>query len=140
VQFAVPRRDLPAAALFAHWARASLLEEASVTIRLVGRAEALELNSTYREKHYPTNVLTFAYPDTRPLSGDIVICVPVVRDEARRQRKSLQAHLAHLTVHAMLHLQGFDHETEDDAELMEGLETEIVSKLGYADPYVSLST
>ena len=82
-------------------------------------------------------MLTFAYPDTCPLSGDIVLCIPVIRDEARRQRKSLEAHLAHLTVHGMLHLQGFDHETEHDAELMEGIETEIVSKLGYADPYAN---
>lgn len=139
VQFAVSRSGLPPAARFKRWARASLLEDATVTLRLIDRAEALDLNSTYRGKHYATNVLTFAYPDTQPLSGDIVICIPVVKNEARRQGKSLQAHLAHLTVHGMLHLQGFDHETEDDAELMEGLETEIVSRLGYADPYAGAS-
>lgn len=135
VQFAVARSGLPTAALFRKWARAALVESVAVTLRLVNRAEALKLNSVYRHRRYATNVLTFAYPDTRPLSGDIVLCIPVIRDEARQQRKSLQAHLAHLTVHGMLHLQGFDHETRQDAELMEGIESEIVSKLGYADPY-----
>ncbi len=137
VQFAVSRSGLPAPTLFRRWARAALLESAAVTLRLVNRAEALELNSNFRHRRYATNVLTFAYPDTRPLSGDIVLCIPVIREEARQQRKSLHAHLAHLTVHGMLHLQGFDHETGQDAELMEGIETEIVSKLGYADPYAN---
>jgi probable rRNA maturation factor len=135
LQFAVSRSGLPTAALFRKWARAALVETAAVTLRLVNRAEALQLNSTYRHRHYATNVLTFAYPDTHPLSGDILLCIPVIRNEARQQRKSLNAHLAHLTVHGMLHLQGFDHESAQDAELMEGIETEIVTKLGYADPY-----
>jgi len=139
VQFAVSRNGLPAAERFGQWARASLIENAAVTLRLVDRAEALALNKTYRQKYYATNVLTFAYPDTQPLSGDIVLCVPVIRGEARQQGKLLEAHLAHLTVHGMLHLQGFDHETEEDAELMEGLETEIVCKLGYADPYAEIA-
>ena len=138
VQFAVSRSGLPAAARFGRWARAALIEPAAVTLRLVDSAEGLTLNSAYRHRHYATNVLTFVYPDTRPLSGDIVLCIPVIRDEARQQGKSLEAHLAHLTVHGMLHLQGFDHETEEDAELMEGLETEIVCKLGYADPYLEV--
>ena len=137
LQFAVSRSGLPVPALFRQWARAALVETTAATLRLVNRAEALELNSRYRHRHYATNVLTFAYPDTCPLSGDIVLCIPVIRDEARQQRKSLQAHLAHLTVHGMLHLQGFDHETGQDAELMEGIETEIVTKLGYADPYAN---
>ncbi|HUU71218.1 MAG TPA: rRNA maturation RNase YbeY [Burkholderiales bacterium] len=135
VQFAVQRNGIPTAARFRKWALAALIETASVALRLVNRAEALALNSTYRHRHYATNVLTFAYPDTRPLSGDMVLCIPVIREEARQQGKSLHAHLAHLTVHGMLHLQGFDHGTDDEAELMEGIETEIVSKLGYADPY-----
>ena len=138
MQFAVPRSGLPSAARFGRWARASLIEDATVTLRLVDRAEASALNSAYRQRHYATNVLTFAYPEIRPLSGDIILCIPVIKDEALSQGKSMEAHLAHLTVHGMLHLQGFDHETEQDAELMEGLETEIVSKLGYADPYAEI--
>ncbi len=104
-------------------------------MRLVNRAEGRALNRTYRRRDYATNVLTFAYPDQQPLYGDIVLCLPVIRTEARRQGKTLEAHLAHLTVHGVLHLQGFDHVTDVEAELMEGIETEIVAKLGYADPY-----
>ncbi len=139
LQFAVPRRGLPGPERFRRWAAAALIENVDVTIRLVGRSEGLALNASFRHRGKPTNVLTFAYPETRPLSGDIVLCVPVAKEEARAQGKSVEAHLAHLTVHAMLHLQGFDHETGTDAELMEGLETEIVSKLGYADPYAEIS-
>ena len=135
MQFAVRRSGLPTAARFGKWARAALIETATVALRLVNRAEALMLNATYRQRHYATNVLTFAYPDTCPLSGDMVLCVPVIREEAHRQGKPLHAHLAHLTVHGMLHLQGFEHDSDEDAELMEGIETEIVSALGYADPY-----
>jgi len=97
------------------------------------------LNHSYRQRDYATNVLTFAYPERQPLAGDIVLCLPVIKEEARRQRKTLEAHLAHLTVHGVLHMQGFDHETDNDAELMEGIETEIVSRLGYADPYAGPS-
>ena len=135
MQFATRRTGLPGPERFRRWAAASLIENVDVTIRLVDRNEGLALNSTYRRRSKPTNVLTFAYPETSPLSGDIVLCVPVVKDEARIQGKAVDAHLAHLTVHGMLHLQGFDHHTVQEAELMEGLETEILGKLGYADPY-----
>jgi probable rRNA maturation factor len=135
LQYALPRQGLPGPERFRRWAAAALIENVDVNIRLVDRPEGLALNTTYRKRGKPTNVLTFVYPETRPLSGDIVLCVPVVEKEARAQGKSVEAHLAHLTVHAMLHLQGFDHQTEQDAELMEGLETEIVCELGYADPY-----
>jgi len=126
---------LPGAAHFRRWTRASLLESAEVTLRLVEQAEGRALNRTYRRRDYATNVLTFSYPERQPLSGDIVLCLPVIKKEARQQGKALEAHLAHLTVHGVLHLQGFDHETDEDAELMEGIETEIVSRLGYPDPY-----
>ncbi|UCH48615.1 MAG: rRNA maturation RNase YbeY [Betaproteobacteria bacterium] len=139
MQFAVSRRGLPSAKSFRRWAQAALLENVDVTIRLVGWAEGLALNATYRSRDKPTNVLTFVYSETRPLSGDIVLCIPVVKKEARAQDKTLEAHLAHLTVHGMLHLQGLDHGTRHDAELMEGLEAEIISKLGYADPYAETS-
>ena len=135
LQITASSAGLPRAAQFRRWARASLLERAAVTLRLVERNEGRALNCAYRRRDYATNVLTFAYPERQPLSGDIILCLPVIKEEARRQGKTLEAHLAHLTVHGVLHLQGFDHETEDDAELMEGIETEIVSKLGYADPY-----
>ena len=135
MQFATPRTGLPGPECFRRWAIASLIDNVDVTIRLVDRDEGLALNSAYRHRSKPTNVLTFAYPETSPLSGDIVLCVPVVKDEARAQGKAVEAHLAHLTVHGMLHLQGFDHHTAQEAELMEGLETEILGKLGYADPY-----
>jgi probable rRNA maturation factor len=135
MQFAAPRAGLPAPESFRRWAAAALIENVDVTIRLVDRDEGLALNATFRHRRKPTNVLTFAYPETSPLSGDIVLCVPVVKDEARTQGKLVEAHLAHLTVHGMLHLQGFDHHRRAEAELMEGLETEILCKLGYADPY-----
>lgn len=128
------------------WAQAALQQDAEVTVRLVGAAEGRELNDEYRGKDYATNVLTFVYaggedlpglPQTgaAPLSGDLVLCVPVVAKEAAEQGKTLEAHFAHLVVHGMLHLQGYDHENEADAAEMEKLETDILRGLGYADPY-----
>jgi probable rRNA maturation factor len=126
------------------WARAALRGDAEVTVRLVGEAEGRQLNRDYRGKDYATNVLTFVYdeaallpagPADAPLSGDLVLCVPVVAHEAAVQGKALEAHFAHLVVHGMLHLQGFDHEQPAEAEHMEALETQILGTLGYADPY-----
>ncbi|NMG48807.1 rRNA maturation RNase YbeY [Azoarcus communis] len=126
------------------WAQAALLRDVEVTVRLVGEDEGRELNRGYRGKDYATNVLTFVYGgegeglpaiEGAPLMGDLVLCVPVVVREAAEQGKSLDAHFAHLVVHGMLHLQGFDHEVEADAEHMEAREREILRGLGYADPY-----
>jgi probable rRNA maturation factor len=129
------------------WAQAALREDAEVTVRLVGEAEGRALNRDYRGKDYATNVLTFAYAegedlpalpeqaDDGPLAGDLVLCVPVVVREAAAQGKTLEAHFAHLVVHGMLHLQGYDHEQEGDASEMEALEIAILRGLGYADPY-----
>ena len=129
------------------WATAALRASALVTVCLVGEAEGRALNRDYRGKDYATNVLTFAYaegealpgvPDQAedgPLAGDLVLCVPVVVREAAAQGKTLEAHFAHLVVHGMLHLQGFDHENEVEAAEMEALETSILRTLGYADPY-----
>ncbi len=126
------------------WAQAALRRDAEVTIRLVGEEEGRALNRDFRGKDYATNVLTFVYgegehmPDESadaPLRGDLVLCVPVVVREAAAQGKVLEAHYAHLVVHGMLHLQGFDHESEADAAVMEALETEILGGLGHADPY-----
>ena len=135
VQYGVAANGLPSRQRMRTWASATLLTNAQVTLRLVGAREGRKLNRDFRGRDYATNVLTFAYPDIAPLSGDIVLCVPVVAQEARRQRKPVEAHYAHLVVHGMLHLQGFDHENNDDARVMEALEAEIVMKLGYAHPY-----
>ncbi len=135
VQYALPDDDLPARARLRKWAMAALRADADVTLRLVDGAEGRCLNRDYRGRDYATNVLTFVYRGTPPLSGDIVLCAPVVADEARRQHKDPVAHYAHLVVHGMLHLQGYDHGNDADAYVMEALETEIVMRLGYPDPY-----
>jgi probable rRNA maturation factor len=140
--------DLPARSTLRRWLARALRESAAVTIRFVGAAEGRALNRTYRGRDYPTNVLTFAYGGAgeaphapkQPLrlAGDIVLCVPVLRREARAQRKSLRAHCAHLVIHGALHLAGFDHEKAKDAKVMEALETEMLESLGYDDPYATI--
>ena len=135
VQYAVPRGGLPAATRFRAWASAALEQPAEVTLRIVDENEGRSLNHRYRGRDYATNVLTFAYPEAEPLSGDIALCAPVVAREACAQSIALDAHYAHLTVHGLLHLQGYDHENERDAEVMETRESRIVQALGYADPY-----
>ena len=126
---------LPHRSTVRRWARAALLRDARVTVRFVGRREGRTLNGRYRGRDYPTNVLTFVYDDVEPLAGDLVLCVPVVRQEAREQGKSFRAHCAHLVIHGMLHLQGFDHQRAADARRMETRETRLLARLGYADPY-----
>ena len=135
VQYGIGNHRLPSRQRIRSWAKAALLSNAQVTLRLVGAREGRALNREFRGKDHATNVLTFAYPDTEPLSGDIVLCAPVIAKEAREQRKPIEAHYAHLVVHGMLHVQGYDHENSSDATAMETLEAEIVVKLGYADPY-----
>ncbi len=121
---------------FRRWARAALAGGGQVTIRLVDAEEGRELNRNYRGKDYATNVLSFPY-DTEPrLMGDLVICHEVVIREAAEQGKTPEAHYAHLVVHGMLHLQGYDHETgEEDADIMEAEEKRVLADLGYPDPY-----
>ena len=122
---------------FVRWARAALIGGGEVTIRLVDADEGQTLNNEYRGKDYATNVLSFPY-ETEPLvMGDLVICPSVVAREASEQNKLLAAHYAHLTVHGMLHLQGWDHENDDDARLMEDKETEILAAMGYPNPYAA---
>lgn len=135
VQYAIANDSLPSRQRLRSWAKAALLVDANVTLRLVGSREGRTLNRDFRGKDYATNVLTFAYPDFESLSGDIVLCAPVIAKEAREQRKAIEAHYAHMVVHGMLHLQGYDHENDNDARVMEAREAEIVVKLGYADPY-----
>ena len=109
-----------------------------MTVRFVGAAEGRTLNRQYRGRNYATNVLTFVYDDGEngaPVRGDLVLCVPVLKREARAQDKALRAHCAHLVVHGTLHLQGYDHESDKDATVMEALETRTLAALGYSDPY-----
>ena len=134
VQFASRSAHLPSPRQLRRWARAALAQDAQVTLRIVSQSEGRRLNREFRGKDYPTNVLTFAYSDQRPLSGDIVLCAPVVQREARTQQRSLTAHYAHLVVHGMLHLQGYDHQRAAAARRMQSLESEIVTQLGYPDP------
>lgn len=136
IQIVTELVNVPAKSQFKKWAKAALRVDTEVTIRVVDAQEALELNSQYRGKDYATNVLTFVLTETPVLMGDIIICAPVVAAEASAQSIDLMAHYAHLTVHGMLHLSGFDHENEYQAELMEGLEVQILAKLGYANPYL----
>lgn len=136
IQFATQAQTLPSRSQLRKWAKAALRVDTEVTIRIVDEAEGRTLNHIYRNKNYATNVLTFPLTEAPYLMGDIIICAPVVEKEANEQHKDLFAHYAHLTVHGILHLHGYDHETEAQAELMEGLETAIVTKLGYANPYL----
>lgn len=136
VQFASTHHNSPSKQQFAKWAKAALNVDTEVAIRIVDEQEGRELNSMYRGKDYATNVLTFPLTEEPHLMGDIIICAPVVESEAQFQQKSLEAHYAHLTVHGILHLHGYDHEMEAQAELMESLEISILAKLGYANPYL----
>mgnify|MGYP000848418664 CR=1 FL=1 len=137
VQYAVARKGLPVPATLRRWARAALERDVRVTLRFTGLAEGRRLDALYRGRDYATNVLTFVYDDAFPLAGDIVLCVPVLRREARWGGKTLRAHCAHLVVHGMLHLQGHDHANPRDAARMEARESAILAVLGYADPYAA---
>jgi probable rRNA maturation factor len=134
VQYALLAEGLPTRAQVRRWVKAALAQDAQITVRFVDAEEGQALNRDYRGKNSATNVLSFIY-ESVPVVGDLVVCVPVVVDEAQTQHKSAAAHFAHLVVHGVLHLQGFDHETEADAQVMEARETEIVTRLGYAKPY-----
>ena len=135
VQYASDVQHLPTRAQLRRWFKVALQREASITLRIVDEPEGRELNKNYRGKDYATNVLTFVYDDAEPLSGDIVICAPVVEREAAAQHKDLLAHYAHLTLHAALHLQSHEHGNDADAAEMEALETALMLKLRYPDPY-----
>lgn len=137
IQYAVQDDDVPARSQIRAWARATLERDAEVTIRLVDEDEGLALNRDYRNRDYATNVLTFVYAREPQCMGDLVLCAPVVRREAREQGGELEAHYAHLVIHGMLHLQGYDHEDDADARVMEAVESHIMKKLGYTDPYAN---
>ena len=119
----------------ARWVRAALALPAQVTVRIVGAEEGRALNRDYRHRDAATNVLTFDYQHAPQVVADLVLCAPVVEQEASDQRLPLPAHYAHLVVHGTLHAQGYDHQAQADASAMEARESEILLALGFADPY-----
>ena len=139
VQYPGGKTDAPTRPQVRRWIRAACAKPAEVTVRFVDCAEGQGLNRDYRHRDYATNVLSFPYESAAHfdgICGDLVLCLPVVQHEAMDQGKTLEAHFAHLIVHGMLHLQGYDHETnKDDAERMEAAERKILDSLGYPDPY-----
>jgi probable rRNA maturation factor len=137
VQYGVASATLPAPAALRRWAKAAAERAASVTVRFVGQREGRTLNALFRGKEHATNVLAFVYDASARVEGDIVLCAPVLRTEARVQGKTLADHCAHLVVHGMLHLQGYDHGTGRAARVMEARETAILATLGVPDPYAS---
>jgi probable rRNA maturation factor len=144
IQLATDNSFIPKKTLLRKWAKAALkknIDTAEVTLRVVGTGEMTELNTTYRHKKGPTNVLSFPFslPEEVtldiPILGDIVICADVVNREAQEQGKTQEAHWAHMIVHGIFHLLGYDHEEDIEAEKMEALEIEVMKTMGYANPY-----
>lgn len=149
LQWAITDRELPTIEQCKKWVKASLQgargsEAIELTIRIVDESESQQLNSEYRGKDKPTNVLSFEFEqppglvdlgEELPYLGDLVICSAVVEREAKAQNKSLEAHWAHMMVHGTLHLQGYDHIEEKEAQEMEALEIKILQKLGFDNPY-----
>ncbi|MFA9441275.1 rRNA maturation RNase YbeY [Uliginosibacterium sp. sgz301328] len=135
VQYAVHDAALPSRASVRAWIRAAEPGAAQITVRFVDAEEGRELNLDYRGKDYATNVLSFPYETDPVLMGDLVLAWPVVLREAAEQGISVDQHCAHLIVHGTLHLQGYDHEDDHQAEEMEALEREVLAQLGYPDPY-----
>lgn len=141
VQYAQQAADLPLRPQVRRWARAALDVDGArggqITVRFVDADEGRALNRDYLHKDYATNVLSFPYASEPVVCGDLVVCAPVVAREAAEQDKPLLAHYAHLIVHGVLHLQGYDHEAgKKQARLMENHERAILAALGYADPFL----
>ena len=136
VQFASNAAQLPTRNQLRKWVKAALRVDTEVTIRIVDEIEGRKLNRTYRGKDYATNILTFPLTEEPHLMGDIIICAPVVIQEAKQQKKTIAAHFAHLTVHGTLHLHGYNHEIEEQAALMESIEVTTMLQLGYPNPYL----
>lgn len=143
VQRATTIKSLPTSAKLKRWARAALqnkMPTAELTIRIVDSEEITELNHQYRNKHKPTNVLSFPFEmpdevDEIPYLGDIIICAEVIKAEAHAQQKTEEAHWAHIVIHGTLHVLGYDHEKKEDAERMEAEEIKILKTLGFDNPY-----
>ena len=144
VQYACPAAGLPDEAEIIRWARAALADRrGSITVRIVDEQEGAVLNRSYRHKRGATNVLSFPFEPPEGVAasvqdylGDIVICAPVVACEALAQHKPLKAHWAHMVVHGCLHLTGYDHQHDTEARTMEALETQVLNKLSYPNPYL----
>lgn len=141
VQYGLSRKGLPAPQCFKRWVDAALGERiAQLTVRIADAREGARLNRTYRGKTGATNVLSFPFEaeagGAGQYLGDVVICAPVVKREARAQRKTPHAHFAHLTAHGVLHLMGYEHETDKQARIMERREKDLLKRLGYPDPYL----
>jgi probable rRNA maturation factor len=143
LQYGVTRAGLPAKSTFRRWSLAALKslrrKRAELGVRIVGAAESASLNTRYRRRRHPTNVLSFPFeapPGARSENlGDLVICASVVRREAHAQHKPVRAHWAHMVVHGILHLRGYDHRNRQDAAVMEHMEIRILRELGFTDPY-----
>jgi probable rRNA maturation factor len=138
VQGAAAFAELPTRATLRRWICLALERDARLTLRFVGAREGRRLNRDFRGRDRATNVLTFDYARRPVIEADIVICVPLVRREAREQRKTFRAHLAHLVLHGVLHAQGHDHATRGQAQRMEGRERRLLKRLGIDDPYADL--
>ena len=140
VQYPDPRlQDTITRPKLRRWVQGALFAPAELTIRFVDAAEGQALNRDYRGKDYPTNVLTFAYTedeDAQVTQADIILCTDVLQREAAEQGKSVLAHTTHLIVHGVLHAQGYDHESEQEAQEMEAIEADILAALGLPNPYV----
>ncbi|HJV84725.1 MAG TPA: rRNA maturation RNase YbeY [Noviherbaspirillum sp.] len=139
VQYPDPRlKELIPRNKLRQWVQAALFAPAELTIRFVDAEEGRTLNREYRDKDYATNVLTFAYTedeDSEVTQADIILCTDVLQREAAEQKKSVESHAAHLVVHGVLHAQGYDHDTDEEAAEMEQLEIEILASLGEPNPY-----
>ncbi|MGQ0529227.1 MAG: rRNA maturation RNase YbeY [Panacagrimonas sp.] len=144
IQRRVPPAGIPSSASLREWANLALGRVAGdLTLRIVDEAESQELNRRYRGKDKPTNVLSFPYDGDMldvPVLGDLVICAPVVQRESVEQRKDTRAHWAHMVVHGCLHLLGYDHEDDREAEIMESRERELLAQFGFSDPYETDAT
>ncbi|MBK9441096.1 MAG: rRNA maturation RNase YbeY [Comamonadaceae bacterium] len=133
-EVAVHRAALPRHKVM-RWVRHALQDDAEITVRVVGAEEGQALNRDYRQKDYATNVLTFDYSQEPLVTADLVLCAPVVAQEAAEQGKTLEEHYAHLLVHGALHAQGWDHDEDEDAQVMELRESDIMARLGFRNPY-----
>ncbi|MFA5170620.1 MAG: rRNA maturation RNase YbeY [Sulfuriferula sp.] len=129
--------DAPTRNEIMRFARAAMMRDMEITLRIVNEIEGQQLNFDYRHKDYATNVLSFVYESEPTVHGDLVLCAPVISREATEQGKSVLAHYAHMIVHGVLHLHGYDHLTDNEATAMEALEIAIMVKLGFANPYLT---
>ena len=141
-QIASDADHIPNQALLTTWISAALEQPATVMVRFVDEEEGASLNHQYRQKNTATNVLSFPFEvetvDEMPLLGDIIICAPVIAREAELQHKALEAHYAHMIIHGILHLLGYDHLQPQQANIMEQLEIKLLSQLGYSNPYTEI--